>query len=161
MARRDWHEWHADYDNPDSGLARRLSWVQDRITQPKENLVPYEVQLVRVRDGKVLGHDKGELHADAQWKPLEVYFHAGDGDASPELKAADVLGEDGAYRIRFDTSGKLYGTYSFSVAGGKIPLQGRQLETTEPASRIVDYLYGGRYRSWWIPRKDGDAKISP
>jgi hypothetical protein len=31
MARRDWHEWHADYDNPDSGLARRLSWVQDRI----------------------------------------------------------------------------------------------------------------------------------
>jgi len=31
MAQRDWHEWHAAYDNPDSGLARRLSWVQDRI----------------------------------------------------------------------------------------------------------------------------------
>jgi hypothetical protein len=28
---RDWHEWHAAYDNPGSGLARRLSWVQDRI----------------------------------------------------------------------------------------------------------------------------------
>lgn len=31
MAQRDWHEWHAAYDNPDSGLARRLTWVQDQI----------------------------------------------------------------------------------------------------------------------------------
>jgi hypothetical protein len=31
MAQRDWHEWHAAYDNPDSGLSRRLSWVQDQI----------------------------------------------------------------------------------------------------------------------------------
>jgi hypothetical protein len=28
---RDWYAWHADYDRPGSGLARRLSWVQDRI----------------------------------------------------------------------------------------------------------------------------------
>src|SRR5271166_1492791 len=28
---RDWYSWHADYDRPDSGLARRLAWVQDRI----------------------------------------------------------------------------------------------------------------------------------
>jgi hypothetical protein len=145
-------------NDPQSAL-RFTTWVQDRITQPKEKGVPYEVQLLRVRDNKLLGRDKGELHADAQWKPLEVYFHAGDGDASPEVKAADVLGEDGAYRVRFAMNGK-YGTYSFAVIGGKIPLQGRQLETTEPANRIVDYLYGGRYRSWWIPRNDGDAKIS-
>ena len=31
MAERDWYEWHAAYDQPGSGLARRLSWVQDRI----------------------------------------------------------------------------------------------------------------------------------
>ena len=31
VAERDWHDWHAAYDNPGSGLARRLSWVQDRI----------------------------------------------------------------------------------------------------------------------------------
>ena len=28
---RDWHKWHAAYDNPGSGLARRLVWVQDQI----------------------------------------------------------------------------------------------------------------------------------
>ena len=31
MAQRDWHEWHSAYDNPGSGLSRRLSWVQDQI----------------------------------------------------------------------------------------------------------------------------------
>ena len=146
-------------NDPQSAL-RFTTWVQDRITQPKEKLLPYEVQLVRVRDHKVLGRDKGELHADAQWKPLEVYFHAGDGGAAPEVKAAELLGEDGAYRVRFDMNGKPYGTYSFSVSGGKIQLQGHQLESTDPANRIVDYLYGGRYRSWWIPRSAGDAQIS-
>lgn len=146
-------------NDPQSAL-RFTTWVQERATRSQKKSVAYEVQLVRARDGKVLGRDKGELHADPEWKPLEVYFHAGDGDASPELKAADLLGEDGAYRIRFDMNGKPYGTYPFSVSGGKIQLQGRQLETTEPASRIVDYLSGGRYRSWWIPRSDGDAKIS-
>jgi hypothetical protein len=156
-----WSEYgNVFYQRNDAQSALRFTtWVQDRITQPKEKLVPYEVQLVRVRDNKILGRDKGELHADAQWKPLEVYFHSGDGDASPEVKAGDVLGEDGAYRIRFDMNGK-YVTYSFAVSGGKIQLQGRQLDATDAPNRIVDYLYGGRYRSWWIPRSDGDAKIS-
>ena len=31
MTQRDWYDWHAPYDNPDSGLSRRLSWVQDQI----------------------------------------------------------------------------------------------------------------------------------
>ena len=28
---RDWYAWHDDYDRPGSDLARRLSWVRDRI----------------------------------------------------------------------------------------------------------------------------------
>jgi hypothetical protein len=147
-------------NDPQSAL-RFTTWVQERATLSQKKSMPYEVQLLRARDGKVLGHDKGELHAEAQWKPLEVYFHSGDADTSPEVKASELLGEDGAYRIRFDMNGKPYGTYPFSVSGGKIQLQGRQLETTEPANRIVDYLYGGRYRSWWIPRSDGDRKNVP
>jgi len=31
VAERDWYDWHAPYDDPESGLSRRLSWVQDRI----------------------------------------------------------------------------------------------------------------------------------
>jgi hypothetical protein len=32
MAQRDWYDWHAYYDDPGSGLSRRLSWVQDQVT---------------------------------------------------------------------------------------------------------------------------------
>jgi len=31
MAQRDWYDWHAFYDDPQSGLSRRLSWVQDQV----------------------------------------------------------------------------------------------------------------------------------
>ena len=31
MTQTDWHEWHSAYDKPGSGLARRLSWVQDQV----------------------------------------------------------------------------------------------------------------------------------
>jgi hypothetical protein len=31
MAQRDWYDWHAYYDDPATGLSRRLSWVQDQI----------------------------------------------------------------------------------------------------------------------------------
>ena len=31
MTERDWYAWHAPYDDPGSGLSRRLRWVQDRI----------------------------------------------------------------------------------------------------------------------------------
>jgi hypothetical protein len=31
MTQRDWYAWHADYDEQDSGLSRRLSWVQDQV----------------------------------------------------------------------------------------------------------------------------------
>lgn len=30
-AERDWYAWHAPYDDPASGLSRRLAWAQDRI----------------------------------------------------------------------------------------------------------------------------------
>jgi len=62
--------------------------------------------------------------------------------------------------VRFTLGGKPYGEYSFVVKGGTIAVQGRQDEHTDPANRIVDYLYGGRYRSWWIRRESGDAKIA-
>jgi hypothetical protein len=146
-------------NDPESTL-RFTTWVQNKIGHQEKRSVPYEAQLVRARDDKVLGQDKGVLHPAPHWDQLDLFFQAPDGDQSGHLKANDVLREDGTYRVRFVLDGKPYGVYSFSVNGGKIQMQGRQLtEHTEPADRIVDYLYGGRYRSWWIKR-DGGAQIS-
>jgi hypothetical protein len=40
VSERDWYAWHADYDNPDSGLSRRLGWVQDRIRAALDDAPP-------------------------------------------------------------------------------------------------------------------------
>ena len=139
-------------NDPESSL-RFTAWVQDRLTHPQRKSKPYAAQLLRMRDGKVIARDQGDLHAGPQWRQLDVLFHPVDGDAATYLKAKELLREDGVYQVRFDVDGKLYGVYAFSVSDGKIQVQGRQLDSTEPATRIIDHLYGGRYRSWWIPRQ--------
>jgi hypothetical protein len=138
-------------NDPESSL-RFTVWVQDRDTHAQHKNKPYAAQLLRVRDGKLIGSDKGELQAEAHWRQLDVLLHP-EGEANAYLKAKDVLREDGTYRVRLDVDGKPYGTYEFTVSGGKIQVQGRQLESTDPTTRIVDHLYGGRYRSWWLPRQ--------
>jgi hypothetical protein len=44
MAERDWYDWHAHYDDPGSGLSRRLSWVQDRIRAALDGAPPGPVR---------------------------------------------------------------------------------------------------------------------
>ena len=146
-------------NDPESTL-RFSVWVQDKVTHEAQRLTPYAAQLVRLRDGKTIGEDKGELHADQQWKQLDIYFQPSGGTAASHIKAGEILGEDGAYRVNLSIDGKLYGKYDFSVSGGKIPVQGLQADATDPLNRIVDYIYGGRYRSWWIPRSGSDAAIA-
>jgi len=145
-------------NDPQSSV-RFTVWVEDKAGHAQQKSVPYSAELVRLRDGAVIGRDESTLRADQHWRQLDVSFHlAGEESASP-LKAAALLSEDGAYRVRFSLDGKPQGTYSFNVSGGKLQLQGRQLESTAPVDRIVDYLYGGRYRSWWVPRADAAGAV--
>ena len=70
------------------------------------------------------------------------------------FKAGEILGEDGAYRIRLAIDGKPYGDYPFTIKGGRIELQGRQMrEGTDPQDYITDHISGGRYTSWWLKRE--------
>jgi hypothetical protein len=59
--------------------------------------------------------------------------------------------------VRFTLDGKLQGSYPFTVRAGKIEVQGKQRDDTPALDRITDYLYGGKYRSWWLPRESGAA----
>src|SRR5580693_1716463 len=40
VSEHDWYAWHADYDNPGSGLSRRLGWVQDRVRAALDDAPP-------------------------------------------------------------------------------------------------------------------------
>jgi hypothetical protein len=80
-------------------------------------------------------------------------FKPAGGDKSGYFRAEAVLGKDGLYRVSVSIGGKPYGSYSFTVKRGKIQLQGKQIRKgTDPQLFILDYLYGGRYTSWWIRR---------
>jgi hypothetical protein len=145
-------------NDPQSSL-RFTTWVEDRAGHPQEKSSPYIVELTSTRDGRVIARNQGELRANQQWRQLDVYFQLPGDNANTSMKAATLLAEDGGYRVSLRVNGQLRGIYSFTVSGGKIQLQGRQLERTAPIDRITDYLYGGRYRSWWLPR-EGAAEIA-
>jgi len=146
-------------NDPESTL-RFTTWVSDRAGHQDKHAVAYVAQLTRVRDNVLLGEDKGNLNLSPQWAQADLYFAASGGEAGARLKAGEVLRADGPYRISFTLDGKVYGNYAFSVADGKIQTQGAQSEGTDRLGRIVDYLSGGRYHSWWIKR-DGAAQVVP
>ena len=52
MATRDWYAWHAPYDEPGSGLARRLSWVQGRIRVALDTAPPGQVRAISLCAGQ-------------------------------------------------------------------------------------------------------------
>jgi hypothetical protein len=51
-SRRDWYAWHAYYDNPGSGLARRLSWVQDQIREALDGAGPGPIRVISLCAGQ-------------------------------------------------------------------------------------------------------------
>jgi hypothetical protein len=52
VAERDWYDWHADYDDPSSGLSRRLSWVRDRIRAALDEAPPGPIRLISLCAGQ-------------------------------------------------------------------------------------------------------------
>jgi hypothetical protein len=46
MAQRDWYVWHDYYDDPGSGLSRRLSWVQDQIRAALDAAKPGPIRAI-------------------------------------------------------------------------------------------------------------------
>jgi hypothetical protein len=139
-------------NDPQSSLTF-TTWLQDKRGNEKATTTPYDAKLINLKDGKALGEDSGNLRLDPWWLQLKLNFHA-PGDKNNYLKAADLLREDGRYTVRLNIDGRLYGDYPFTVKGGRIEFQGKQIrEKTNPMDYIVDYLSGGRYSSWWIKRE--------
>jgi Putative methyltransferase len=52
VTERDWYAWHADYDRPGSGLARRLAWVQDRIRAALDDAPPGPLRAISLCAGQ-------------------------------------------------------------------------------------------------------------
>ena len=141
-------------NDPQSSL-RFTTWVREKVGHESKRATPYEAKIVRMQDNRVLATDAGTLRLAPQWQQADLLFKSKDGDPSSSFKAEEVLSTDGLYRVSVSIDGKPYGTYPFTVQGGKILLQGLQIrEGTDPQLYLLDYLYGGRYTSWWIMREE-------
>lgn len=141
-------------NDPKSAL-RFTTWVREKAGHESKRAAPYEAKIVRMQDNRVIATDAGTLRLTPQWQQADLLFKPMGGDQNSFFKAEEVLSTDGLYRVSVSIDGKPHGTYSFTVQGGKIQMQGRQIrEGTDPQLFLLDHLYGGRYTSWWIKRED-------
>lgn len=152
-----WNDYGNIYfqrNDPQSAL-QFTTWVQDKRGNQNQTSVPYDAKLINLKDGRVLGVEVGTFGMEPRWLKAQLNFHPAT-DKNAYLRGGDLLREDGRYVVRLTIDGKLYGEYPFTVAGGKIQLQGKQIrQNTDPMDYIVDYLSGGRYTSWWLKREKG------
>ena len=54
MAQRDWYDWHASYDDPATGLSRRLSWVQEQTRAALDAAPPGPIRAISLCAGQGL-----------------------------------------------------------------------------------------------------------
>ena len=52
VTERDWYAWHDAYNDPGSGLSRRLAWVQDRIRAALDSAPPGPFRAVSICAGQ-------------------------------------------------------------------------------------------------------------
>lgn len=73
---KDWHAWHAGYDDPESSLSRRLACVQERITHFLDAAAPGPVNVISICAGQgrdLLGVlEKHERAGDVQALLVEL-----------------------------------------------------------------------------------------
>jgi hypothetical protein len=150
-----WSEYGNLYfqrNDPQSSLVF-TTWVLDRAGKEGKRSVPYGIQLLQGRGGRVVAEDAGTLRLEPRWLSAQLSFRP-PGERNSYTKAGEVLKDDGVYRIRLTVDGKLHGEYPFTVKGGRIQFQGRQLrEGTDPMDAIVETISGGKYSSWWLRRE--------
>src|SRR5262249_7579072 len=62
-------------NDPESAL-RFTTWLQDKSGHPTEKAAHYLVELVRGRDGRVIGRDQGELRELQHWLQFDSLLHS-------------------------------------------------------------------------------------
>jgi hypothetical protein len=139
-------------NDPESAL-KFTTWLQGKSDKDGRPTTPYELKLVNLKTGNLIGEDSGSFLLKPGWQKADLLLRPA-GEKNSFLKAGELLRADGRYAFRLTVDGKPYGVYPFEVKGGRIQFQGKQIrEKTDPTIMIVDYLSGGRYSSWWLKRE--------
>ncbi len=91
-----------------------------------------------------LGEAEENVQLKATWSEFTFEF----GREGDTVSGEDMTDVDGDYSVEIEIDGKDYATFEFSVDGGEIAMQGRQVrEGTDPTV----YIEGGG-SAWWALR---------
>lgn len=151
-----WSDWaYLFYPNadPEQNLLFKV-WVrhQDHSVIRKEAKIRIEV--IRNKDKKLLCTSRdGSWTLPYEWTRFEfdmAFPTAFDrNDLGEYFKTKHLLAVEGDYTIKMTINGALYGTWNFSVVGGKLSYTGR---TERGKADRLSFIEGGR-DAWWYQRR--------
>ncbi|MFP3969317.1 SAM-dependent methyltransferase [Actinomadura fulvescens] len=105
---RDWADWHRQYDEPDSSVARRLSTVRLRICAALDRAPAGRIQLVSVCAGEarevipvLRDHERGP-DVTARLLELDPRIAAVAAEAADDLPGVQVVEDDAALTDNYE-----------------------------------------------------------
>ena len=150
IANGDWNDYAYFYQN---NRSNRLTFnvffrSETGSTQPSRG----KVIVRRDRDKKVVAFYQTRFRREVWWKKQSFILNSsgrlnskGDYFDTREWDSSKDKFADGNYTVTLEVSSKPHGTYKFSVKGGKIQHQGRQVRGKTEPNRFIE---GGRTQFW-------------
>lgn len=157
----DWNSWgYLMYARaePEQPLVWKM-WLRRHETGNRDG-IDLRIQITRDEDKKLIATSRPD---NKQW-PNDFWvrydfdlIHPMQGTSGGAfLKAADLLGQDGAYTLRITVDGAAYGVWTFRVARGKLVPAGRtDRETADP----LRFVCGGQDAFWY--GSEATAQVGP
>jgi len=137
--------------NPEQSLIWKV-WLRNKAIE-REKDVKVRVEIIRDKDKKLIctsreGETKTLNHEWVRYE-FDMIFPMEKTSYGQYFKAKDLLAVDGAYTLTMKIDDKPYGTWKFSVTGGKLNYTGR---TDRGKADPLTFIEGGR-DAWWYGKQ--------
>lgn len=162
----DWNSWgyfmygRGDAEQP---LVWKL-WLRRHETGNRDG-IEARLEIVRDKDNKVVATTRpdSKLWLTPAWVryQFDIMHPSASVTGGGFMKASELLGQPGDYTLKMSMGGTPYGSWKFSVAGGKFVPSGRaDTATADP----LTYVFGGTDAFWYastaVPQANAGA-IAP
>ncbi|MHC5011226.1 MAG: hypothetical protein ACYTG6_09780 [Planctomycetota bacterium] len=145
----DWNDWgyiHYLRADPEMNMFWKV-WLRTK-SRNKSLTVRPTMKVFRGDTLVAVGNENYQITLQPEWNRFEFQMNHPPGQGG-YLKAKDILGTDGDYRIEIQIDGETYGTWGFQVAEGKLAYTGR---TARGEADPLTFVEGGR-DAWWYARR--------
>lgn len=144
-----WEKWgYLFYTeaNPKALIEWKI-WLRTKSTSPEKS-VKISID-VKNSAGKVVAMNRSRTNYTLQQQWSRRAFDLVNPKGETIMQAGQFLSKDGDYTLTMKIDNKLYGTWKFKIAGGKLNYTGRTVRGKENPLTFVE---GGR-DAWWYEKQ--------